>query len=93
MLAHGMNDRVFSRQIDGLGIFDDVLDIVLGNFAIGGNHRVHAAIVEAADMAAADAEIDAADLHIGHLFGLGHGGAQVFLDLFGVDDLALAHAA
>ena len=50
MLADGVNDVVFGRQIDRLRVFDHVLDVVLGNFAVGGNHRMHAAIVEAADV-------------------------------------------
>ena len=93
MLADGVNDRVLGGQIDGLGIFDDVLDIVLGNFAVGGNDRMHAAIVEAADVPAGHAEINAADFHVGHLLGLDDGVAHVFLGLRGVHDLALAHAA
>ena len=93
MLADGVNDRVFGGQIDGLGIFDDVLHVVLGNFAVGGNHRMHAAIVEAADVPAGHAEINAADFHVGHLLGLDDGVAHVFLGQRGVRDLALAHAA
>ncbi len=93
MLAHGVNDGVLGGQIDRLRIFHHVLHIVLGNFAVGGNHRMHAAIVETANMPAADAEIHAADFHVGHLLGLEHRRAQILLDLFGIDDLALAHAA
>ena len=43
-------------------------------------------------LTAAHAQINAADLHIGHLLGLGDGRAQIFLDLFRVADFALAHA-
>ena len=92
MLPHMVDDRVLGGKIDGLGVLDHVLDVVRRNFAVGGNDRVHAAVVEAADVPAADAEIDAADLHVGHLLGLENRMAQIFLDLFGVDDLALAHA-
>jgi len=93
MLAHGMHHGVFRREIDGLGVLDDVLDVLGGDFAVGGDHGMNAAVVEAADVAATDAEIDAANLDIGHLLGLGHGDAEVFLDLGGINDLALAHTA
>ena len=93
MLADGVDDVVFGGQIDGLRIFDHVLHVVLGNFAIGRNHRMDAAIVEAADVPAGNAEIDIADLHVGHLFGLDDGIAHVLLGLGRVRDLALAHAA
>ena len=79
MLADGVDDMVFRRQIDRLGVLDDVLHVFLGDLAIGGNHRMHAAIVESANVLAGDAEIDAADFHIGHLLGLDDGVANVLL--------------
>jgi len=51
-----------------------------------------ATVIEAVNVAAGHAQINAADLHISHLFSLEHRRTQIFLDLFGVDDLALAHA-
>ena len=81
MLADGVDDVVFRGQIDRLGVLDHVLHVVLGNFAVGGNHRMHAAIVEAADVAAGHAEINVADFHVGHLLGLDDGVAHVLLGL------------
>ncbi len=93
MLADGVNDVVFRRQIDRLRVLDHILHIVLGNFAVGGNHRMHAAIVESANVSAGDTQINIADFHIGHLLGLDDGVAHVLLGLRCVHDLALAHAA
>ena len=93
MLANGMDDMVLGRQVDGLGVLDDVLHVFFRNLAVGGNHRMHAAIVEAAHVSAGNAEIDAADFHIRHLLGLDDGVAHVFLGHGRVADLALAHAA
>jgi len=62
-----MNDVVLGGQVDGLGVLDHVLDVVLGDFAVGGNHRMHPAVVESTEMAAGDPEVDAADFHVGHL--------------------------
>ena len=93
MLADGVNDVVFRGQIDRFRVLDDVLHVVLGDLAIGGDHRMHAAIVEAADVAAGHAEIDVADFHVGHLLGFDDGVAHVLLGLGRVRDLALAHAA
>ena len=75
MLANGVDDRVVRRQIDGLGVLDHVLNVVLGDFPVGGNHRMNTTIVKAADMAAAHAKIDAADFDVRHFFGhrQGHG--------------------
>jgi hypothetical protein len=35
MLTDGMNDMILSGQINGLGILDDILNIVLRYFTIG----------------------------------------------------------
>ena len=81
VLADGVDDVVFGGQIDRLGVLDHVLHVVLGNFAVGGDHRMHAAVVEAADVAAGHAEINVADFHVGHLLGLDNGVAHVLLGL------------
>ena len=70
-----------------------VVHVVLHDLPVGGNDRMHAAIGEAADVPAGDAEIDAADFRVGHLLGLDDGVAHVLLGLRGIDDLALADAA
>ena len=74
-----MDDVVFRRQIDRLGVLDDILHVLLGDLAVGGDDGMDAMIVEAADVAAGDAEIDAADFHVGHLLGLDDGVADVLL--------------
>jgi hypothetical protein len=52
-----------------------------------------AAIVETADVWTGDAEINAANFHIGHLLGLDDRIADVFLGEIEVDNFPLAHAA
>ena len=93
MLADGMNDVVLRGQIDRLGVLDDVLDVLLGNFAIGGHNRVDAAIVKTADVAAGNAEVGAADFNVRHLLGFDDRVAHVLLGHGRVANLALAHAA
>ncbi len=50
-------------------------------------------IIEAANVAAGHAEIDAADFDVGHLLGFDDRQAHVFLHHRSVRDLALAHTA
>jgi hypothetical protein len=52
-----------------------------------------AAIVEAADVAAGDTEINVADFHVGHFLGLDDGIPHVLLGLRRIHDFALADAA
>ena len=85
-----MQDDVLGRQIDGLGIIDDLIHVRLRNVVFEREHGMQAATVEAANMAAGDAEKHAADLHVGHLLRLDNGGAQVLGDLTRVDHLAFA---
>ena len=80
-------------QIDGLGVFDGVLHVVLGDFPVGGDDGMNAMIAEAANVIAGDAEIDAADFDVGHLLGLDDGVADILLGQGRFGDLALAHAA
>ncbi len=93
MLADGVDDMVLGGQVDRLGVLDHVLHVVFRNLAVGGDDRMHAAVVEAAQVAAGDAEIDAADLDIGHLLGLHNGVAHVLLGRRRIGDFAFAHAA
>ncbi len=79
MLADGVDDAVVGGKIDRLGVLDHVLHVLLGDFAVGGNDGMNAVIVEAADVVAGDAQIDAADFDIGHLLGLDDGVAHVLL--------------
>ena len=44
MLPNRMDHVVLSRQVDGLGVLDDVLDIVFRNLAVGRDHGVHAPV-------------------------------------------------
>ena len=52
-----------------------------------------AAIVEATNVRAGDAEINAANLDVGHLLGFNDGIANVLLGEIEIDDFALADAA
>ena len=91
MLADGVNDMVLGRQVNGLGVLNDVLHVFLRDLAVRGRHRVHATIVEAAHVAASDPEINAANFDIGHLLGLDNGVTHVLLGYGSVRDFALAH--
>ena len=93
VLADGVNDVVLRREIDRLGVANDILDIVLGDLAIGRHDRVNAAIGQPAHMAASHTEIHAANLHVGHQLGLDDGVAHVLAHGGSVGNLALAHAA
>ena len=93
MLADGVNDAVFRGQVDGLGIFNNVLDVFFGNFAIGADDGVNAAIVKAANVAARDAKENAADFDVGHLLGFDDGVAHIFLGGGDVGDFTFADAA
>ena len=93
MLADGVNDAVFRGQINCFGVLDHVLDIVVGNFTVGGHHRMHAAIIETTYVRTGDTEINVPDLDIGHLLGLDDGIADVLLGLGRINDLAFAHTA
>src|SRR5678816_3507623 len=46
MLANCVDNMVLSRQIYRLGILNHILDVVLGNLAIGRHDWVHAAVIE-----------------------------------------------
>ncbi len=93
MLADGVNNAAFGRQVDGLGVFEHVLDVLLRNRAIGRNHGMNPVIVEAANMIAGDSQVNAADFDIGHLLGFDDGVADVLLGQGGLGDFAFAHAA
>src|SRR5207302_5197029 len=57
VLANDVDHVILGRQVDGLGVFDRVLHVFVGDLAVGGNDRMHAAIVKAAQMPATDAKI------------------------------------
>ena len=54
--------------MDGLGRLDHARDVGLADFAVLDSH--HAAGVEAADVAAGNAGVDAGDFAVGHQLGL-----------------------
>ena len=97
LLRHGEVEsryhKVFGGKIDGLGVFDGVLDILLDDLAIVRGDGVKAPVIETTDVRAGDAEIDATNLHVGHLFRFDDGVADVFLREIEVDDLPFANAA
>jgi hypothetical protein len=93
MLANEMHDAIFGGEINRFGVADGVLHIFFHDLAIVAGDGMKAAIVEAAHVAAGDAEIDAADFGVGGLFGFDDGVANVFGGGGGVDDFAFAHAA
>src|SRR6266850_1691003 len=93
MLANGMNDVVLRGQVDGLRVFDDVLDILLGDFTIRGDDGMDATIIKATQMATGNTEVNATDLDVGHLLGFNDGVTDVFLGHLGIGDLTFANAS
>src|SRR5262245_1242972 len=93
MLTNRMDHIVLGREINRLGVLDDVFDVFASDLAIGGDDRMDAAVAEPADVAAGHAEINAADLDIGHLLGFDDGVAHVFGGDGSIGDLAFAHSA
>ena len=55
MLANDVHDVILGRQVNGLGVFDRVLDVFVADLAVGGDDRMNAAVVEPAQVPAADA--------------------------------------
>lgn len=93
VLANGMNDMILGGEIDGFGILDDIMDVILGDFTIGGHHGVDTAVVETSKMSPRDAEIDASNLDIRHLFGLDNGVANVLFREMIIDDFTFSDTA
>src|ERR1043166_3688323 len=93
VLANGVNDMILGRQVDRLRVLDAVLDIVLGNFPVGGYNRMHATIVKTAHMTSSHPKINAANFDVGHLLGLDDGVAYVFLGKGSIGNLPLSHTA
>src|SRR4051812_29773484 len=91
MLADCMDDMILRGQINDLGVFDHVLDVLFTNFPISGNNRMNAAVIEAAQVAAGDPQENAADLDISHLLRLDNSVANVFFHHLRVGDFALAN--
>ena len=91
MLPNIQDERVVHRQVDGLGVVEHILHIFLRDLVVGGHHAVKAVIIETLDVTAGHCHKHAADFHIGHLFGFGHGDTHVFFNRLGVDDLTFAH--
>src|SRR5678815_3710211 len=92
MLADGVDYTVVRRQIDGLGVFDDVLDILGGDLAVGGHHRMHTAVVKAPNVGSGYPEVHTANLRVSHLLGVDDRLANVLFHDFGIGDLPFAHA-
>src|ERR1051325_2642368 len=88
MLANQMHDAIFGGKIDRFGVANRVLHIFFHNLAIIRSNGMKAAIVEAAHVAAGDAEINAAHFGVGGLFGFDNGIANVLGSGVGVDNFA-----
>jgi hypothetical protein len=93
VLSDDVNDPVFGREIDRLGILNRVFNIFLDNLPIMRCYGVKAAIIEAADMGAGDAQVNATDFNVGHLLGFNDGVANVFLGKIEIDNFTFANAA
>src|SRR5687768_7329811 len=88
-----MHDAIFGGDVDRFGVANRVLHIFFHDLAIVGSDGMKTAIVEAAHVAASDAEINAADFGVGGLLSFDDCVANVFGGGIGVDDFAFAHAA
>src|SRR5205809_6027734 len=93
MLTHYVNDAVFGWKVDGFGILDRVFHVGFNDLPVVRGDGMKAAVVEAANVPATDAQIDAADFDVGHLLGLDDGVPDILLGEGEVDNLALAHTA
>src|SRR5262245_60784021 len=85
VLADDMDDTVLGWQSDRLGILDHVLHILVADLPVGRNHRMETAIVKSANVASGHAEINAANLHIGHLLSFYDGIADVLTNRSRID--------
>jgi len=92
MLANGVNNVILRGQVDRLRIFNDVLDVFLRDFPICRNDRMNAAIIEAAQVAAGNAQEDTADFDIGHLLRLDDRVSDILFGHVRIGHLALANA-
>src|SRR6185369_3328040 len=86
VLADDVDHVVFRRQIDGFGVLDRVLHVLVGDFTVRGHDRVNAAVVETAQVPSAHAEIHAPHLHVRHLLGFDDGVSNVFAGERRIDD-------
>ena len=93
MLADGVENLVLRRNVDRLGIAHHVLRVLVGDEPVGRDDGMHAAIADAVDVIAGDAEINRADLDTGHRLGFRQCGADILFGRGQVGDLPLAHAA
>ena len=92
VLTNDVNHRVVGREVDRLGVLDDILNVRTGDFPVRRHHRVNPGVVETADVAAGDTEEHRANLDVRHLFRLNDGVAHILLGQGNVDDLPLADA-
>src|SRR6185369_6750931 len=89
----GMQHAMVRRHVDRLGVLDHVIDVFRHDFAVGGNHRMHPAIIEPANVSAGHSQINAPNLHVGHQLGFDDRVADIFADHGGIGDFTFAHAA
>src|SRR2546427_3866690 len=78
VLPDQMDDSIFGRQINGLGVLDRVLNIFFHDLPIMGNNGMTATIVETTDVAASHPKINTSNFHVRHLFSFDDGIANVF---------------
>ena len=92
MLPDGVDDDVVHRDIDGLGVEEDVAHFLFADLAIFVRHDHAAAIVETPDVSAADARKDIVHLNPRAILRRDDGVLDILHGRFDVDDLAFAHA-
>ena len=92
MLDDRVKKGVLRRDIDLARVEFDLFQIVVVDFVAVLGQFHHAAVVEAGDVPAGDADVSAANAHVAFLFRFGHGVAHAFIDAFQVHDLTFADA-
>ena len=93
ILRQDVDDLAILRQADRARGLDRALDVRLAHLAVLAGDGHDAAAVDAADMAAGDAGVDARDLDARHLLGLADGGPDRLHGRVDVDHDAAAEAA
>ena len=93
MLDNGMEKRVLRRDADFARVDLHILDVLLVNLVAIFRQRHQAAVVEALDVRAGNADIDAADHHVALCLSVDHRFVHALHCRLEIDDLAFPDAA
>src|SRR5215831_12691341 len=79
MLTNRMNDVVLGCEIDCFCVLNNILNVHFRDLAVSRNNGMNASVVEAAKVTSSDAQVNTANLDIGHLLSLHDGVTNVLL--------------